>query len=178
MAYVGFDKLKSKLAGEKGVTNPGALAASIGRKKYGAKAFNHAAATGESMKGMPSHLPKGASLSPKGDLGRMSTREAKELGTFNQTNELDVAGMFKKNEPRTEHDKFYSRGDAKIRVRHQGLVDNSGLRGTEYREVSKRNIDVGSGLAPKKNGPGKPEPFTGVPKGRALPVRGEAFQQR
>lgn len=173
MAYVGFDKLKSKLAGEKGVTNPGALAASIGRKKYGAKAFNHAAATGESMKGMPSHLPKGASLSPKGDIGRMSSREAKELGTFNQTNEMDVAGYFRDNAPRSAHDSFYSKNDAKIRVRYQGLVDNSGLRGTEYREVKGVNPNVGSGLAPKKNGPGKPEPFVGVPKGRALPVRGE-----
>ena len=29
-----FAALKQKLAGKKGVTNPGALAASIGRKKY------------------------------------------------------------------------------------------------------------------------------------------------
>jgi hypothetical protein len=32
-----FKALKKKLSGRKGVTNPGALAASIGRKKYGAK---------------------------------------------------------------------------------------------------------------------------------------------
>lgn len=31
-----FAALKSKLAKEPGVTNPGALAASIGRKKFGA----------------------------------------------------------------------------------------------------------------------------------------------
>lgn len=37
--YLGFKKLKSKLSHEKGVDNPGALAASIGRKKYGAKKF-------------------------------------------------------------------------------------------------------------------------------------------
>jgi hypothetical protein len=35
-----FAALKGKLAHQKGVTNPGALAASIGRKKYGAKKFN------------------------------------------------------------------------------------------------------------------------------------------
>ncbi len=52
MAYVGFDKLKGKLAHQKGVTNPGALAASIGRKKYGAKAFQSHASEGESMKGL------------------------------------------------------------------------------------------------------------------------------
>jgi len=41
-----FAALKSKLAGQPGVTNPGALAASIGRKKYGAKKFNALAARG------------------------------------------------------------------------------------------------------------------------------------
>ncbi len=51
MAYVGFDKLKSKLAG-KGVNNPGAVAASIGRKKYGKAQFQSAAAKGKKMKGM------------------------------------------------------------------------------------------------------------------------------
>lgn len=49
MAYVGFQKLTEKLAKEKGVTNPAALAAAIGRKKYGAKKFNSAAAHGRKM---------------------------------------------------------------------------------------------------------------------------------
>lgn len=51
MSYVGFDKLKSKLA-KKGVNNPAAVAATIGRKKYGAKKFNKAATSGTKMKGM------------------------------------------------------------------------------------------------------------------------------
>lgn len=34
-----FSALKKSLAGRKGVTNAGALAAYIGRKKYGAKKF-------------------------------------------------------------------------------------------------------------------------------------------
>ena len=34
-----FKALSAKLAKQKGVTNPGALAASIGRKKYGAAKF-------------------------------------------------------------------------------------------------------------------------------------------
>jgi hypothetical protein len=51
MAYVGFDKLKGKLA-KKGVRSPGGLAASIGRKKYGKKKFQKAAAKGKSMRGM------------------------------------------------------------------------------------------------------------------------------
>lgn len=46
MAYIGFKKLKSKLAKKPGVTDPGALAASIGRKKYGAKKMAQKAAAG------------------------------------------------------------------------------------------------------------------------------------
>jgi hypothetical protein len=41
-----FAALKSKLGKEKGVTDPGALAASIGRKKYGLSRFQHLAAHG------------------------------------------------------------------------------------------------------------------------------------
>ena len=49
--YIGFKKLEGKLAG-KGVRNPGAVAASIGRKKYGAAKFNKAAHEHKKMKGM------------------------------------------------------------------------------------------------------------------------------
>lgn len=52
MAYVGFKALSSKLAQEPGVKNPDALAASIGRKKYGKKAMAKGAATGKSLKGL------------------------------------------------------------------------------------------------------------------------------
>lgn len=41
-----FSQLKSKLA-SKGARNPGALAAFIGRKKYGAKKFNSLAQKGK-----------------------------------------------------------------------------------------------------------------------------------
>lgn len=41
-----FAQLKKKLSGKKGVTNPGALAAHIGRKKYGKKKFQKLAAKG------------------------------------------------------------------------------------------------------------------------------------
>lgn len=44
MAYIGFDKLAAK-------TSP-AIAASIGRKKYGKAKFQKAAAKGQKMKGM------------------------------------------------------------------------------------------------------------------------------
>jgi len=41
-----FAALKSKLSKRKGVTNPGALAAWIGRRKYGAKRMAKWAAAG------------------------------------------------------------------------------------------------------------------------------------
>ena len=54
MAYVGFKNLVKSLSGK--VRNPGAVAASIGRKKYGKKKFQKAAAEGKKMKGMmPMH---------------------------------------------------------------------------------------------------------------------------
>ena len=50
MAYIGFKALESKLGARPGVTNPGALAASIGRKKYGAQKFNRYVSAGKSMR--------------------------------------------------------------------------------------------------------------------------------
>lgn len=51
MAYIGFKKLEQKVAAS-GARNPGAVAAAIGRRKYGKKAFQKAAASGHSMRGM------------------------------------------------------------------------------------------------------------------------------
>ena len=42
-----FQKLKQKLSHQKGVTDPGALAASIGRKKYGKKKMAEWSAKGK-----------------------------------------------------------------------------------------------------------------------------------
>jgi len=47
---MGFNKLKSSLTGK--VKDPGAVAASIGRKKYGKEKFQKAAARGVKMEGM------------------------------------------------------------------------------------------------------------------------------
>ncbi len=48
--YLGFNKLKNKLARQEGkVRDPGALAASIGRKKYGKAKFQKAAASGKKL---------------------------------------------------------------------------------------------------------------------------------
>lgn len=49
MAYIGFGALKSKLA-KKGAKSPGGLAAFIGRKKYGVKKFQAAAAAGRTLR--------------------------------------------------------------------------------------------------------------------------------
>lgn len=51
MAYEGFKKLKGQLA-SKGAKNPGALAAYIGRKKYGKNKFEKAADEHKSMEHM------------------------------------------------------------------------------------------------------------------------------
>lgn len=48
--HIGFNKLKGELAHEKGVHNPGAVAAAIGRKKYGAEGMAHKAAAGKMKK--------------------------------------------------------------------------------------------------------------------------------
>jgi hypothetical protein len=50
---MGFKKLESKLASQPGITNPGAVAASIGRKKYTKTRFQEAAAKGNSLQGAP-----------------------------------------------------------------------------------------------------------------------------
>lgn len=50
MAYEGFAKVKAEVA-KSGARNPGAVAAAIGRRKYGRKAMAKAAATGRSLKG-------------------------------------------------------------------------------------------------------------------------------
>ena len=50
MSYLGFKKLKAMLAA-KGAKNPGAVAASIGNKKYGKDKMQKAASKGESLQG-------------------------------------------------------------------------------------------------------------------------------
>lgn len=55
MAYLGFKKLTARISGS--ARNPAAVAAMIGRKKYGKKKFQKAAAAGKKMKGMkPAHI--------------------------------------------------------------------------------------------------------------------------
>jgi len=51
-SYIGFTSLVEKLKKKGGVKNPKAVAASIGRKKFGKAKFQKAAAAGKKMKGM------------------------------------------------------------------------------------------------------------------------------
>lgn len=50
MAYEGF-KAVEESAARSGADDPAAVAAAVGRKKYGAKRFNEAAAKGENLRG-------------------------------------------------------------------------------------------------------------------------------
>lgn len=46
MAYMDFNALKQDIATKGDVRDPGAVAATIGRRKYGGKAMGHASALG------------------------------------------------------------------------------------------------------------------------------------
>lgn len=50
MGYVGFAKLKAQVAA-KGAANPAAVAAAIGRKKYGRATFQKAAGAATKLRG-------------------------------------------------------------------------------------------------------------------------------
>lgn len=52
MPYEGFKKVEASIAKNPKIHNPGAVAAAIGRKKYGKKAFQQHAAEGTSMRGL------------------------------------------------------------------------------------------------------------------------------
>lgn len=70
--YTGFKKLAGSLEGK--VRNPGAVAASIGRKKYGKAKFQKAAAEGKKMKGMKpkKKAKKGKTVSLKAQMMGMA----------------------------------------------------------------------------------------------------------
>lgn len=59
MAYEGFKAVEASAA-KSGARNPGAVAAAIGRKKYGKKKFQAAAAKGKKMKGAKPLKKKGS----------------------------------------------------------------------------------------------------------------------
>lgn len=71
--YMGFKKLKASIASRGGVTDPGAVAASIGRKKYGKKRFQTAAAKGKKLGEDFSQAARGAQR------GALTPKEKKQL---------------------------------------------------------------------------------------------------
>ncbi len=71
--YMGFKKLKASIASRGGVTDPGAVAASIGRKKYGKKRFQTAAAKGKKLGEDVSQAARGAQR------GALTPKEKKQL---------------------------------------------------------------------------------------------------
>lgn len=78
MAYMGFEKVEESAA-EGGARNPAAVAASVGRKKYGKGKFQKAAAAGKKMKGMkPKKKAKKAKA--KGAIGGMLMKRYNEGG--------------------------------------------------------------------------------------------------
>jgi hypothetical protein len=67
--YLGFKKLKASIAAKGGVRDPGAVAAAIGRKKYGKEKFQAAAAKGKKLgeETECNHSSKGARCEMHGD---------------------------------------------------------------------------------------------------------------
>ena len=74
-----FAALKGKIAARGDVRDPGAVAAAIGRAKYGAARFQKMAAVGRAR----SHMPAGASLTGAwGDVGAKRKAESEAVGGF------------------------------------------------------------------------------------------------
>jgi hypothetical protein len=63
VAHIGFKALKAELAAKPGVYDPGALAAHIGRRKYGAAGMATMAAVGRAKKRTARDLMKSAKQS-------------------------------------------------------------------------------------------------------------------
>lgn len=51
--YLGFAKLSRELGARGNVRDPGAVAAAVGRRKYGNRRFQAAAAKGRKLRGAP-----------------------------------------------------------------------------------------------------------------------------
>jgi hypothetical protein len=64
MAHIGFDLLKAKLAAKGDVTDPAAVAASIGRKKYGKAGMAVLAKAGDKKQPKAAAMFKAAGKKP------------------------------------------------------------------------------------------------------------------
>ena len=92
-----FAKLENKLSHKKGVTDPGALAASIGRKKYGNAKMNKMA---------KAHMADGGSVEDsKNDLDKMNTpipqsTDEKHIGDYFDNGDDPVSQLVQQNLPK------------------------------------------------------------------------------
>lgn len=82
--YIGFEKLKKKISARGGVRNPAAVAASIGRKKYGKERFQAMAAAGKK-----SHMKEASNEAP--NIQRLTlTQETHDLSHEKAMKEMDM----------------------------------------------------------------------------------------
>jgi hypothetical protein len=88
--YMGFKKLKASIAAKGGVRDPGAVAAAIGRKKYGKEKFQAAAAKGKKLgeEAECNHSGKGTRCEMHGDAACPGT-EPKDIPKAGQKVLLD-----------------------------------------------------------------------------------------
>lgn len=89
--YMGFKKLKASIAAKGGARDPGAVAAAIGRKKYGKKKFQAAAAAGKKL-GEASecnHSESGVSCAVHGESACPTGSEPKDMPKGSQKVLLD-----------------------------------------------------------------------------------------
>jgi hypothetical protein len=91
-AHLGFKKLEGKLSKEKGVTDPAALAASIGRKKYGAKGMAAKSAAGRAKDLMPVGDDFEESDHPRADNGQFGSGSSGSSGTPKKPASLSSGG--------------------------------------------------------------------------------------
>lgn len=112
-----------------------------------------------------SYLPKGVAQTPKGDIGKHRGEEAYALGTFSGCETMTA----KKAGWHDLHDD--SKGNPFPAYKSGGRLANAGDGEGNNVEC---DVNVGSGLAPKKASPFKDyAAVTKPPQGRTLPHRGE-----
>jgi hypothetical protein len=139
--YVGFDKLKNKLSNEKGVTDPGALAASIGRKKYGPKGFS-THKHGEVKEAEKAAGAKAAKTSTSSDV-RSPTKTSTETSTDAYTaGNVTVTGgagagattvtIHQHKLPEDPKGSIRSKGEVKGEVKEAETTDKHGNKSTAW----------------------------------------------
>lgn len=100
--YLGFEKLEKEIAKRPGVRDPAAVAAAIGRKKYGKERFQKAAAAGRKLgetyheEDLDEKWDKPTKVSPE-EKGKYAGKTKAEL--LKSYNALKARGPHKKGSP-------------------------------------------------------------------------------